>query len=111
LEKIKDSLAGNLPHGYQKVLGVARDLAVRPKLLMLDEPSLGLAPQIVQSLVPIIKHINRQDVSVLLVEQNIQLALKVADTAYALQVGKVVLAGGIEKFKDNDIVQKAYLGA
>jgi branched-chain amino acid transport system ATP-binding protein len=76
----------------------------------MDEPSLGLAPILVAELVPVIKNINKKGVSVLLVEQNMSLALGVADRGYALQVGKVVLEGGIEEFKANGIVKRAYLG-
>ncbi len=82
----------------------------KPKLFMMDEPSLGLAPLVVASLVPVIKNINLRGVSVLLVEQNIPLALQVAHTGYALQVGRIVLQGAIKEFKDSEIVKRAYLG-
>jgi len=81
-----------------------------PKLLLLDEPSLGLAPIMVDELVPIIKNINATGVSVLLVEQNISLVLRVAERSYAMQVGEVVMEGDMDKFRSSEIVKKAYLG-
>ena len=111
LDKVKDELAKNLPHGYQKMLGIARALAVKPKLLLLDEPSLGLAPIVVEHLGEVIKDINQEGVSVFLVEQNIPLALQVATMGYALQVGRIVLEGKIDEFKSTEIVRRAYLGA
>jgi branched-chain amino acid transport system ATP-binding protein len=82
----------------------------KPKLLLMDEPSLGLAPILVNELVPVIKNINERGVGVLLVEQNVPLALQVAERAYALQVGKVILEGNIDEFKGSEIVKRAYLG-
>jgi branched-chain amino acid transport system ATP-binding protein len=102
--------AGTLSGGEQQMLAIGRGLMANPKLLLMDEPSLGLAPIVVSQLVPVIKNINKKGVSVLLVEQNIPLALGVADQGYALQVGKVVLEGDIEQFKANGIVKRAYLG-
>jgi branched-chain amino acid transport system ATP-binding protein len=102
--------AGTLSGGEQQMLAIGRGLMANPKLLLMDEPSLGLAPIVVSQLVPVIKNINIKGVSVLLVEQNIPLALGVADRGYALQVGKVVLEGDIEEFKANGIVKRAYLG-
>ncbi len=92
------------------MLAIARSLMARPKLLLMDEPSLGLAPIMVNELVPIIKDINERSVGVLSVEQNVPLALRVAERAYALQVGRIVLEGGINEFKDSEIVKRAYLG-
>ena len=106
----RDQQAGTLSGGEQQMLAVARGLMARPKLLLMDEPSLGLAPIMVEELVPVIKNINREGVGVLLVEQNIPLALRVAHKGYALQVGRVVLEGDIEKFRSNNIVKRAYLG-
>ena len=92
------------------MLAIARSLMAKPKLLLMDEPSLGLAPLLVKELVPIIRDINERGVSVLLVEQNVPLALKVAKMAYALRVGKVILQGDIDEFKSSEIVKRAYLG-
>jgi branched-chain amino acid transport system ATP-binding protein len=102
--------AGTLSGGEQQMLAIGRGLMANPKLLLMDEPSLGLAPILVAELVPVIKNIKKKGISVLLVEQNMPLALSVANRGYALQVGKVVLEGGIEKFKANGIVKRAYLG-
>ncbi len=92
------------------MLAIARSLMAKPKLLLMDEPSLGLAPKLVDELVPIIKNINQSGVGVLLVEQNVPLALRVAERAYALQVGRVILEGNIDEFEDSEIVKRAYLG-
>ena len=106
----RNQKAGTLSGGEQQILAIARSLMAKPKLLMMDEPSLGLAPKMVSELVPIIRNINERGVGVLLVEQNIPLALQVAARAYALRVGKIVLEGDIEEFKNSEIVKTAYLG-
>jgi branched-chain amino acid transport system ATP-binding protein len=106
----RNQKAGTLSGGEQQMLAIARSLMAKPRLLMMDEPSLGLAPLLVNELVPIIKNINKRGVSVLLVEQNVPLALKVAERAYALQVGKVILEGNIDEFKGSEIIKRAYLG-
>jgi branched-chain amino acid transport system ATP-binding protein len=102
--------AGTLSGGEQQMLAIGRALMSKPKLLCMDEPSLGLAPVLVEQLGDVIKDINQRGVSVLLVEQNVHLALDVASMGYALQVGRVVLEGDIDKIKSSDIVKRAYLG-
>jgi branched-chain amino acid transport system ATP-binding protein len=102
--------AGSLSGGEQMMLAIARGLMASPKLLLMDEPTLGLAPVMVLELVSVIQTINRSGVGVLLVEQNVFLALQVAHRGYVLEVGSVILEGDIEQFKDSDLVKRAYLG-
>ena len=103
-------MAGTLSGGEQQMLAVGRALMSRPKILMLDEPSLGLAPLIVQLIFDIIKEINKVGVTVLLVEQNANMALKTADIAYVLETGSIVLHGSGEEVLANPQVREAYLG-
>lgn len=110
LKKRQNQKAGTLSGGEQEMLAIGRGIMAGPRLLLLDEPSLGLAPVMVNELVPVVGNINRRGISVLLVEQNIPLAVRVARSGYALQVGRVVLEGDIEKFKSNGVVKQAYLG-
>jgi branched-chain amino acid transport system ATP-binding protein len=110
LEERQNQKAGTLSGGEQQMLAIGRGLMARPKLLCMDEPSLGLAPIVVEQLGEVIRDINQKGVSVLLVEQNVHLALGVASRGYALQVGRVVLEGDIGKMKSSDIVKRAYLG-
>ena len=110
LEERQNQKAGTLSGGEQQMLAIGRGLMARPKLLLMDEPSLGLAPIMVEQLGEVIRDINQRGVSVLLVEQNVHLALGVASRGYALQVGRVVLEGEIGKMKSSDIVRRAYLG-
>lgn len=100
----------NLSGGEQQMLVMGRALLSRPKLLLLDEPSMGLAPIIVGEIFEIIKDINKQGTTVLLVEQNAKMALQSADRAYIIMNGKIELEGGAKELLDNDLVKKAYLG-
>ena len=102
--------AGTLSGGEQQMLAIARGLMARPKLLLMDEPSLGLAPIIVEELGKVIQQINRAGVSVLLVEQKVPLALGVATRGYALQTGRVVMSGDIDDIKSSNAIKKVYLG-
>ena len=104
-------LAGTLSGGEQQMLAVARALMSRPKVIMMDEPSLGLAPIIVKGIFDIIREINKQGVTVLLIEQNANMALKVADYAYVLETGRVQLSGPGRELMANEEVKKAYLGS
>lgn len=103
-------MAGTLSGGEQQMLAVARALMSRPKLIMMDEPSLGLAPLVVQGIFDIIKEINKQGVTVLLIEQNANMALKIADYAYVLETGHVTMKGTGAELLSNEDVKKAYLG-
>ena len=103
-------LAGTLSGGEQQMLAVGRALMSRPKLLLLDEPSLGLAPLVVQDIFTIIREINRQGVTVLLIEQNANMALKTADLAYVLETGHITLSGTGAELLANEKVKEAYLG-
>lgn len=111
--RVKERLwqrGGTLSGGEQQMLAVARGLMSRPKLLMLDEPSLGLAPLLVKEIFDIIKQIHQEGMTVLLVEQNAFAALKIADYAYVLETGKIVLQGTGEELLKDERVKKAYLG-
>lgn len=103
--------AGTLSGGEQQMLAVARALMSHPKLMMMDEPSLGLAPLIVKGIFDIIKEVNKQGVTVLLIEQNANMALKIADRGYVLETGSITLSGTGAELLANDAVKKAYLGS
>ena len=103
--------AGTLSGGEQQMLAVGRALMSRPKLIMMDEPSLGLAPIIVKGIFDIIKEINRMGVTVLLIEQNANMALKIADVGYVLETGRITLTGSGQELLRNEDVKKAYLGS
>ncbi|WP_251449143.1 ABC transporter ATP-binding protein [Vermiculatibacterium agrestimuris] len=102
--------AGTLSGGEQQMLAVGRALMSRPKLMMMDEPSLGLAPLVVKDIFEIIKKINQQGVTILLIEQNANMALHIADTAYVLETGRLTLSGSGKELLKNEAVKKAYLG-
>jgi len=110
LRQRRNQLAGTLSGGEQQMAAIARALMARPRLLCMDEPSLGLAPVVIKEMGEVIMNINADGTSVLLVEQNVHLALEIASRGYALQVGRVVLAGDIEEIKASDVVKRAYLG-
>jgi branched-chain amino acid transport system ATP-binding protein len=103
--------AGTMSGGEQQMLAIGRALMARPKLLMLDEPSMGIAPILVQRIYETIGEINRSGVAILLVEQNANYALDVANRGYVLETGRVVLTGESAKLRDDPEVQRAYLGA
>ncbi len=102
--------AGTLSGGEQQMLAVGRALMGRPKLIMMDEPSLGLAPLVVKGIFEIIKEINRKGVTVLLIEQNANMALQTADVGYVLETGRITLTGTGKELLSNAAVKKAYLG-
>ena len=110
LEERSWQLAGTLSGGGQQMLAVGRALMSRPKLMMLDEPSLGLAPLVVQDIFSIIGEINKQGVTVLLIEQNANMALKIADLAYVLETGNITMSGTGAELLANEKVREAYLG-
>ena len=111
LKERRRQQAGTLSGGEQQMLAVSRALMLRPRLLLLDEPSFGLAPRIVQELFEIFRAINQQDrVSMLLVEQNASLALKLADQAYLLETGRVVISGTAEAIRSDEAIRRSYLG-
>lgn len=110
LEERSWQAAGTLSGGEQQMLAVGRALMSKPKVIMMDEPSLGLAPIIVQGIFEIIKEINRQGVTVLLIEQNANMALHTADHAYVLETGRITMSGPGRELLKNENVKKAYLG-
>lgn len=110
LRQRRNQLAGTLSGGEQQMVAIARALMARPGLLCMDEPSLGLAPVVIKEMGEVIMNINAEGMSILLVEQNVHLALEIATRGYALQVGRVVLSGDIKEIKASDVVKRAYLG-
>ncbi len=108
-ERLKQQ-AGTLSGGEQQMLAIGRSLMGNPKLLLLDEPSLGLAPNLVQLIFDLIRDINRQGVTILLIEQNANMALKVADYGYVLETGRITLHGPAKELRSNEEVKRAYLG-
>ncbi|PIE36131.1 ABC transporter ATP-binding protein [candidate division KSB3 bacterium] len=110
LEERENQAGGSLSGGEQEMLAVGRALMSRPKLLLLDEPSLGLSPIIVETLFDVLEEISAQGVTILLVEQNAVMALDLADRAYVLETGQITLTGTGEELAHNDAVRQAYLG-
>jgi branched-chain amino acid transport system ATP-binding protein len=110
LEERKRQKAGTLSGGEQQMLAVGRALMTQPRLLMMDEPSLGLAPLVVKMIFDIVREINRSGTTVLLVEQNAKAALEIADFGYVLETGRITLRGPGKELLANDGVRKAYLG-
>ena len=110
LAERKFQVAGTLSGGEQQMLAMGRALMSRPKLLMMDEPSMGLAPLLVKEIFYIIQEINESGTTVLLVEQNANMALSIADKAYVLETGRIALAGTAKELASSEAVRKAYLG-
>ena len=110
LRERKKQIAGTLSGGEQQMLAMGRALMSHPKLLMLDEPSMGLAPILVEQIFDIIRELHKAGATILLVEQNAQLALQVANRAYVLETGKLTLAGSGKELLESDSIKKAYLG-
>lgn len=110
LDERSYQLGGTLSGGQQQMLAIGRALMARPKLLLLDEPSMGLAPLVVNEIFEVIKEISQEGTTVLVVEQNVRQALKIADYAYVLETGKMVLDGSAEEVRHDPRVMEAYLG-
>ena len=110
LEERHKQVGGTLSGGEQQMLAMARALMSRPKLLLMDEPSMGLAPILVQQIFDIIVEINRQGTTIFLVEQNANMALSIADRGYVLQTGRIVLADTAKNLRENEMMREAYLG-
>jgi branched-chain amino acid transport system ATP-binding protein len=110
LERLRNTHAGLLSGGEQQQLAVARALMSRPKLLLLDEPSLGLAPMIVARIFELVQELRESGVTILLVEQNVRLALDVADRGYVLNLGRLELSGTAAELREGESVEEAYLG-
>ena len=110
LEERKHQLGGTLSGGQQQMLAIGRALLSRPKLLLLDEPSMGLAPLVVADIFQVIREISQEGTTILLVEQNVRQALKIADYAYVMETGKIVLHGRADAIRHDPRVMEAYLG-
>jgi len=110
LKERRKQISGTLSGGEQQMLAMGRAIMSKPELLMLDEPSMGLAPLLVEQIFEIIKELNDAGTTILLVEQNAQMALSIADRGYVLETGKIVLSADAHDLLNNDAVQKAYLG-
>ena len=110
LKEREKQIAGTLSGGEQQMLAMARALMSRPRLMMLDEPSMGLAPILVEQIFDIIRELHESGTTILLVEQNAQMALSIADRAYVLETGTISMSGNAHELMENDDVRKAYLG-
>ena len=110
LQERREQLAGTLSGGEQQMLAVARALMSRPRILLMDEPSLGLAPQIVEDVFRIVGDLNRDGVTIFLVEQNAHMALKIAHHFYLMEQGRVTFSGEPGKLAEDEVIQRAYLG-
>ncbi|NLO22152.1 MAG: ABC transporter ATP-binding protein [Syntrophomonadaceae bacterium] len=110
LQERRKQLAGTLSGGEQQMLAIGRALMARPKLMLMDEPSMGLAPLLVKEIFEIIKDINRKGTTILLIEQNANMALSIADWAYVIETGEIVLQGSADELLTSQEVKKAYLG-
>jgi branched-chain amino acid transport system ATP-binding protein len=110
LKERRSQLAGTLSGGEQQMLATGRALMGEPKVLLMDEPSMGLAPVLVDSIFETIQQLNKSGTTILLVEQNARLALQIADRGYVMQTGEIVLQGSAESLRTNEMVQRSYLG-
>lgn len=110
LKERRQQVAGTLSGGEQQMLATGRALMARPRLMLMDEPSMGLAPLLVELIFETIQQINKEGVTILLVEQNALMALAIADRGYVLQTGEIVISDTAQNLKKNEMVQKAYLG-
>lgn len=110
LKERRSQLGGTLSGGEQQMLAIGRALMIRPSLLLMDEPSMGLAPKIVQDIFNIIQEINKSGTTILLVEQNAHMALSIANKAYVLETGRIIHEGSAQEFLNNDVIRSAYLG-
>lgn len=110
LKERKNQMAGTLSGGEQQMLAMGRALMSKPKIILMDEPSMGLSPILVEEVFDIIKSINKSGTTVLLVEQNAKKALSIANRAYVLETGRIVLEGDAKELMNNESVKKAYLG-
>jgi branched-chain amino acid transport system ATP-binding protein len=110
LRERKDQLAGTLSGGEQQMLAIARAMMAKPKLLLLDEPSMGLAPLMVQAIFSVIQNLSKEGMTILLVEQNARLALSMANRAYVMESGEITIQGPAQELLHDERVRKAYLG-
>src|SRR5699024_2798357 len=111
LQERRSQLAGTLSGGEQQMLAIGRALMVRPRILLMDEPSMGLSPLLVKEIFSIIRELNATGMTVLLVEQNAKMALSIAHRAYVMETGTIVMSGNAADMLQDDQVRKAYLGA